>query len=532
MGRAAALSGLHPRIAGVASGMRPLPRFQAFALAVAIAGALGGTASLSAAAPAALDVVRQMNEVFVGVADRCTPTVVVVQVAQKIGSGEDQEAPPFLQQMPEELRKQYEEFLRRQRRRRDQEGPQFNGEGSGIVYREDGYILTNAHVVENAERIRIKLHDGREFDAEVRGTDPDSDIAILRIKDKVSGLQAAKFGNSDQVRVGEFAIAIGAPYELEYSVTFGHISAKGRAGLSQNMMDEDFLQTDANINPGNSGGPLMNLEGEVIGVNSMIRGVGTGICFAIPANLAREVANQLVDSGKFQRSWLGVGIKGLREDERLRARFASLTNGVVITGISEGGPAAKADLKNFDVITAVDGRSVGTVNQLRREITRKRPGSDVALDIHRSGKDLKITVQPAPMPDLEQRIAMSRPPGRSTPDEPEPTPVNPPATPVDAALGLTVQTTDDELSTRFKLGATSGVVVTGVDEAGPLAEYGFRVGDLIYEVDKKSVKTVSQFSEALRTAADKKKFTLRYQRSGEKLSAVVLTEKTRDKDSK
>jgi serine protease Do len=512
--------------------MRALPRFQAFALAAAMVGACNGTWSLSAVNPASIDVVRQMNEVFVGVADRCTPTVVVVQVAQKIGSPEGKEDHPFLQQMPEELRKQYEEFLQRQRRRRDREGPQFNGEGSGIVYREDGYILTNAHVVAEAERIRIKLHDGREFDAEVRGTDPDSDIAILRIKDKVSGLRSAKFGNSDKVRVGEFAIAIGAPYELEYSVTFGHISAKGRAGLSQDMMDEDFLQTDANINPGNSGGPLMNLEGEVIGVNSMIRGVGTGICFAIPANLAREVADQLVDSGKFQRSWLGVGIKGLREDERLRKRYPSLTNGVVVTGISEGGPAEKADLKDFDVITAVDGRPVGTITQLRREITRKRPGSDVALDVHRGGKELKIQVQPAAMPDLEQRIAMSRPPGRQAPDE-STLPVPPPAAPTsNEALGLKVQTTDETLSARFKLGTAAGVVVTEVDESGPLAEYGFRVGDLIYEVDKKAVKTSSQFSEALRAAADKKKFTLRYQRSGEKLSAVVLTEKTRDKDGR
>jgi serine protease Do len=154
---------------------------------------------------------------------------------------------------------------------------------------------------------------------------------------------AARFGNSDKVRVGEFAIAIGAPYELEYSVTFGHISAKGRAGLSADLMDEDFLQTDANINPGNSGGPLMNLEGEVIGVNSMIRGVGTGICFAIPANLAREVALQLLETGKFQRSWLGVGIVGIREDESMRRRYPKLTNGVVITSIARSGPAERAE---------------------------------------------------------------------------------------------------------------------------------------------------------------------------------------------
>ena len=291
----------------------------------------------------ALALARQLNEAFIDVAERASISTVVVKVAQKADDNQNHRN-SFLEQMPEEWRKEFQQYLERQKQHRERFGPQFNGEGSGIILREDGYILTNAHVVEDAERIRVKLRDGREYDAEVRGTDSDSDIAVLRLKGNVKGLPAAKFGDSSRVRVGEFAIAIGAPYELEYSVTFGHISAKGRAGLSNGMMDEDFLQTDANINPGNSGGPLVNLDGEVVGVNSMIRGVGTGICFAIPSNLAREIADGLVREGKFRRTWLGINIDALTENEELQALLPTVKSGVVVMRIIPDGPAAKSRL--------------------------------------------------------------------------------------------------------------------------------------------------------------------------------------------
>lgn len=523
--------------------MRVPPRFGAFALGLSLVSSGFPPSPILHAAPppGAIEVARQLNEVFIEVADRCTPSVVVVQVAQKLESLSDRNDHPFLQQMPEEMREQFEEYLQRERRRRERSGPEFNGEGSGIIYREDGHILTNAHVVENAERIRVRFHDGREVEAEVRGEDRESDIAVLRLKEAVPGLRPARFGDSTKVRVGEFAIAIGAPYELEFSVTFGHISAKGRAGLSQLLMDEDFLQTDANINPGNSGGPLLNLEGEVIGVNSMIRGVGTGICFAIPANLAREVADQLVDTGRFQRSWLAIGILGLREDERLRKRFPGLTNGVCITEVPGSGPAHRARLRAEDVILSVDGHPVSSVKDLRREVSRKRPGTELSLDVVRDGKPMPFKIQTDAMPDLEQRAALfptgpgfrsrQRPstPDRETPaeptDEPQPelAPAAPPAKP-ESHLGLLVQTADDELANRFKLSQATGVVVTGVEPDGRLAEYGFRSGDLIYEVDRKPIKTSSQFAEALKESLSRKKFTIRYQRSGQKLSAVVLNE--------
>lgn len=509
------------------------------------------------AASSPLEVARQLNEVFVDVSERAAASVVVVRVAQKLGAPDGDGEHPLLDSMPEELRRQYQQFLDRERQNRERFGPRFNGEGSGIIYREDGHILTNAHVVDDAERVRVRLRDGREFDAEVRGSDPDSDIAILRLKEPVEGLRPARFGNSDAVRVGEFAIAIGAPYELEFSVTFGHISAKGRAGLSGNMMDEDFLQTDANINPGNSGGPLLNLDGDVVGVNSMIRGVGTGICFAIPSNLAREVAEQLIDTGRFQRSWLGVEILTLREHEELRNFFAPLADGVVVRRVVQDGPAAKAQLQRMDVIRSVDGRPVSTVPHLRREITRKKPGSDVRLAIQRDGQPIEIVVQPEAMPDPQERIAAlprNRPDPQPEPDTepdavaptepesesapetvavPEPAPVVVPApAAVVSILGLTVEPSNPDLATKYRFGKNTGVVVTAVEADSPLAEYAFLPGDLIYEVNRRSIMAVDDLTEALKTAqARTRKYQIRYVRGGRKLSAMVLVDPSDSPDS-
>src|SRR5581483_3852009 len=203
----------------------------------------------------------------------------------------------------------------------------------------------------------------------VRGIDPRSDLAVIRIN--ASGLPAARLADSDKTRVGEFAIAIGAPFSLDYSVTFGHVSAKGRAEIlpmyAPNVtMDQDFIQTDASINPGNSGGPLVNIEGEVIGINSMIRGLHTGIGFAIPANLARDISDKLISDGKVARARLGVEVGGVHEDERIRDQtFEGVTNGVFVFGIRPDGPAAKSDLKLEDVITAIEGRPVTSAQQLR-----------------------------------------------------------------------------------------------------------------------------------------------------------------------
>jgi len=231
----------------------------------------------------------------------------------------------------------------------------------------------------------------------VRGVDPQSDLAVLQIDAKQ--LPVAKLADSNKTRVGEFAIAIGAPFELDYSVTFGHVSAKSRGNVvpayaGGAMLDQDYIQTDANINPGNSGGPLVNIDGEVIGIITLIRGLRTGIGFAIPSSLAREVSDQIIATGKFPRPWLGVSIHALREDPRMRESIKDLDDGVVVNRVMPDGPAAQSELRARDIIIAVDGKRVTTSQELRNEIRGKKIGQPTTLSVWRKGKPLKVEVKP------------------------------------------------------------------------------------------------------------------------------------------
>ncbi|MCX8156832.1 MAG: PDZ domain-containing protein [Verrucomicrobiae bacterium] len=448
-------------------------------------------------APSPMDVARALNQAFTEVADKVSESVVVIKVAQRNTFHDWSEGNPFLDMLPREWRRRWEE-------RRGQQAPaepRFNGQGSGLIIREDGYLLTNFHVVENAEKIRARLHDGREFDATLRGADAQSDLAVLKIE--ATGLKAARWGDSSATKVGEFAIAVGAPFDLEYTVTVGHISAKGRSRiLPDPSMDQDFLQTDANINPGNSGGPLVNLEGEVIGINTMIAGLNTGIGFAIPSNLAREVAAQLIAHGKYTRSWLGVAITSLREDPEYRNLVKGVKEGVIVREIVPGGPAAKAELRPADIITAVDGRPVTTSQQLRNEIRAKPVGREVTLDVYRKDRFLKIKVRPEAWPEANEVAAA---PGR-----------RPAATPREAekVLGLTVEPLTPELARKFAVQAKAGVVVTAVAADSPAAEKEIKPGDVITEVDHQPVRSLQDFREALKSADSRKGVVVNFLRGG------------------
>src|SRR5215471_19017698 len=282
---------------------------------------------------ASLDLVRQLNQAFSDVAEKVSPAVVVITVHQKPSTNDD--ASSMLDSLSPELRRFFQE--------RQLEIP---AQGSGVIIRDDGYILTNGHVVEDAEKIEVRLHDGRLFTATVRGVDAKSDVAVIKIEEK--GLPKAVLADSAKTRVGEFAIAIGAPFSLDYTVTFGHVSAKSRSDIVQEaasgLIDQDFIQTDALINPGNSGGPLVNIDGEVIGINTLIRGMHTGIGFAIPSSLAKEVSDQLVKEGKFTRAMLGVEIHPFREDVEAHDWVKDLKDGVIVKRIIPTGPAAMSDL--------------------------------------------------------------------------------------------------------------------------------------------------------------------------------------------
>ena len=289
-----------------------------------------------------IEIARQLNQAFVDVAEKVTPAVVVINVIQKatlITPDEDND--DSTESTPREFRRNFQLPY--------EELPQEKafGQGSGVIIREDGYILTNGHVVEEAEKISVRLHDGRVFKGKVRGVDPKSDVAVIKIDAK--GLPVAALADSTKTRVGEFAIAIGAPFSLDYSVTYGHVSAKSRSniieGESGAVMDQDFIQTDANINPGNSGGPLVNINGEVIGINTLIRGLHTGIGFAIPSSLAKEISDKLISDGKFTRAWLGIGIRAYRDDPEFREIFKGVNDGVVVLSLQTNGPAYKSDLR-------------------------------------------------------------------------------------------------------------------------------------------------------------------------------------------
>ena len=277
---------------------------QATVLTVVIAGFSSWQVSAANERLTNLEVARQLDQAFVEVAAKVSPAVVVINVVQRVK--DDEEDGSYESLPPGFWRYFHRQF-------QNQQPEKALGEGSGVIIRDDGYILTNGHVVQDAESIEVRLQDGRTFKAKLRGVDPQSDVAVIKIEAK--GLPVATFGDSTKARVGEFAIAIGAPFTFDYSVTFGHVSAKGRSnvvpGFEGAAMDQDFIQTDANINPGNSGGPLVNINGEVIGINTLIRGLHTGIGFAIPSNLAKEVADKLIANGKFTRAWLGVEIHGI-----------------------------------------------------------------------------------------------------------------------------------------------------------------------------------------------------------------------------
>lgn len=475
---------------------RKRPPFSWWVLAASLAAA-SGSITTRGASPA-IELARQLNQAFIEVADSASASVVVISVAHSAEYlSRNEEENPYLELLPEELREQFKERLERQRDRRKRRGPVFDGTGSGVVIRADGYILTNGHVVDGAEKIKVKFKDGQQYAATVRGVDRQSDIAVIKIEGQ--SFPAAKLGDSAKTRVGEFAIAIGAPLELDYSVTFGHVSAKGRSGVIPSYeggaaMDQDFIQTDASINPGNSGGPLVNIDGEVIGINTLIRGMHTGIGFAVPINLAREVAEQLMSTGKFARARLGVGIHSLAEDEEYRAA-RGLDKGVVIDSIDPSGPAANSALRPGDIVVAVNGQPVALSQQLKNEIRSKPVGVPVTLDVVRGKNQLKVKVSPGEWPEDQPVLAAA--PAKARPEAAMP-----------AIVGLKVQTLTRELAKQFKVPAGKGVLVAEV-ETGSLAEKKqIQAGDVITEVNHRSVTSPKEFTDALKRADLKKGISL------------------------
>jgi Do/DeqQ family serine protease len=361
--------------------------------------------------------------------------------------------------------------------------------GSGVIIRADGYVLTNHHVIDGAEDIRVDLSSRETYSAKLVGSDPPSDLAVLKIS--ASKLPVLELANSDEVRVGDVCLAVGNPLGVGQTVTAGIVSAKGRATGLSNGSFEDFLQTDAPINQGNSGGALVDTHGQLIGINSQIlspTGGNIGIGFAIPSNMAKSVMAQLIGKGTVQRGSLGVSIQNM--NGALAENFGlKESRGIVISAVNSGGPADKAGLKRGDVILKLNGKDVTDTNEFRNQIAATSPGSEVTLTISRNGGEQQVRVR---LGELTPEAAANRQQGGGDTDE------------GGGRMGLTVESLTPALAAQLGLRrGTVGLVVTDIDPNGPAARAGIQQGDVIQEVNRQPVRTPADVRDALQKSGNR-----------------------------
>ena len=353
------------------------------------------------------------------------------------------------------------------------------GLGSGFIFSADGYIVTNNHVVERATDIKVILQNGDSYPAEIIGTDPKSDLALLKIKPNTK-LPAVKFGNSSNLEIGDWVVAIGNPFGLGHTVTAGIISAKGRSlGLGSY---DDFLQTDAAINPGNSGGPLFNFKGEVIGVNTAIIAGGQGIGFAIPVNMAKNVVSQLRDGGKVVRGWIGVYVQQVTP-EIAESLDLKDDNGALVADVTAGGPAEKAGVKRGDIIVEVNGSTIDEMPDLPKMVASHAPGTKTKLKVIRNGKEKVLNIKLGELPDqVAQRSSQNR------------------ERDVEQNLGLVVQEITPQIKKRLGIEYSNGVVISDVRANSTAAEAGLLRGDVVLEINKKQVANLDDYRKQIDSA--------------------------------
>ncbi len=434
---------------------------------------------------------------FLNVSDALRPSVVSVNSVRRV-----QARQPQRPDLPDELRRFFGDDFFGPSPSPGPRGRERRGLGSGVIYSPDGYLLTNNHVVADADEVEITLSDGRTLPAEVVGTDPRTDLAVLKID--AGELVAAPLGDSDATQVGEWVLAMGSPFGLEQTVTAGIISAKGREMDVQRMF-QDFLQTDAAINPGNSGGPLVNLRGEVIGINTAIAtrtGGYMGVGFAIPSKMVEMVANSIIEEGEVRRGRLGALIQDLTEELAASFQFDS-TEGVLIGDIVPDSPAEEAGLQAGDIVIEFNGREVRDASQLRHAVAATAPDTEATLLIFRDGERMTIDVTIGLLEEDADRMP------RADQD----------ATAMD--LGVTVQTLTPELANQLGYSPDErGVVVTDVEAGSVGARAGMRAGDVIVDVNGAPVRSVRDFREAL-DRVENAAVRLRVKRDGVSLFIVV-----------
>ncbi|WP_334107187.1 DegQ family serine endoprotease [Methylobacillus sp.] len=443
---------------------------------------------------------------FTELAEKQGAAVVNISVTQVMQAGSG--GPPF-QGMPDD--EALNEFFRRfgipgfpgaPRGPGGAQQPEYKSQslGSGFIISNDGYILTNAHVVREADEVIVKLNDKREFKAKIIGTDRRTDVALLKID--ATGLPKVTIGNPEQLKVGEWVVAIGSPFGLESTLTAGVVSAKGRALPQENFVP--FIQTDVAINPGNSGGPLFNLKGEVVGVNSQIysrTGGYMGLSFAIPIDVAIDVSNQLKASGRVARGWLGIGIQEITKD--LAESFGMKgTSGALVAGVEKGSPAEKGGLEPGDVVVKFDGKPVTTSVDLPRIVGTTKPGKQVPVEVLRKGSTKVLSITLGEMPVDKDEVVASAPSN---------------AKPEANKLGLTLR----ELAPQQRRNLNGRNALVVVDAQGNAAQAGIRRGDLILALNNTEVQSLEQFTKQVNAVQAGKTIALLVQRENNTLYVPV-----------
>lgn len=445
--------------------------------------------------PASKASARALGDAFSAVYEKVAPSVVVLEVAKADEANANSAVWGLLfpgQQEPD-VQPRLEE-----------------SEGSGFIIRENGYILTNAHVVDGADPktgVIARRQDGSRLPLTIVGIDDKTDIAVLKADAK--GLPAVEWGDSDQAKIGEFVCGIGAPFELDYTLTVGVLSAKGRSDLTPDTIYEDYLQTDAAINPGNSGGPLCDLDGRVIGVNTLINGLSRGLSFAIPSRLAREVSDALIASGRVVRPWLGVRITTLGEEAALQ-EMMGIDKGVLVKTIEPDAPAARSELRPTDVIVSVDGEAVATARELQKVILRKKVGQKVELEVWRRGA----------REGAYRRIAVTTGELPAAPFERRPNAAPKPRAQDDKDRGLTGPALWGLELEEAGAGAP-GVRVAGVDPGSPAAVADVEPGDIITGVGTDAVNDGESFLKAMEKLGRDEAAVLMIEREGKKTYAIL-----------
>jgi len=437
----------------------------------------------------ALFYARSLSTVFESIADHVTPSVVNIVASRRVQA--QRPSARQRQQIPDQFRDFFgDDMFDRlfpqapgrpgapQRSPGGPEGFSQQGIGTGVIISTDGYILTNNHVIGDADDINVRLHDGRSLKASLIGQDPRTDIAVIKIETS-EPLRSARLGNSDNLRIGEWVVAAGNPFGLDNTITAGIVSAKGRSIMGGNQF-EDFIQTDAAINPGNSGGPLVNLEGEVVGINTAIfsnSGGYMGIGFAIPINMARHVLESLISEGRVIRGWLGVGIQDLTE-EMAKSFGHPSTEGALVGHIQDGSPAQDAGIQQGDIIIQLNNESILNVNQLRHSVAALKPKETAKIKVVRDGKEKVINVRIGELSSEELQEAV---PEEETTE----------------SLGVSVETLTPELAAELGSKQEKGVVVTSIQQGSVASSGGIQRGDIILQVGATRVNNAKEFRDAV-----------------------------------